>query len=524
MYFQTNVRKHQKSSMGLVVSVVLVLAVVGGGLFYSHLKKQEEIVALNAQAESAIASGTERRLESALKALQGSELTAESQKLQEYQTLITWMLWTDYGVKLNKVPDPNAIKVTESSSLPIVLAKAYADIYSGNLVEGEKALKQARKKWPREPFLAMLYARMALERGKSDPAQLDEANARYFKAMDVYQAMPDDALHINKAQILYGYARTSELMGNTAGAVNNYSATLTSEPGYVWAMVRNEIAKIQPEMTFEEADKAIKKMIDDNEKILSPLQRSEMHVSRALWALKTFNLDIAIDRLNEAARMDPYNVEPLIMLGRIYTQMGKVKLGAERLAAAAKIAPKNLRITCMQVGNLLASGKKDEAKALAAKVPEDAKFWLPAQVMDIRVKLADGKVDEAAEAIKKAQEKNPKAFMLKVLDAMVLAAKGDEGAKEAFDKLLPDARKNGMLALAPVLQAHAAVLADAKERGKLIESAFGAAEANQNATAVMILAKALIEDGKGEEAKPMLESAKKYGELPQIDEMLSKLG
>ncbi len=524
MYFQTNVRKHQKSSMGVVVGVVAILAVIGGGLFYMHVKKQQEVHALTVQAESGIASGTQTRLMSALQLLNDSELTAEDPKLVDYQTLLTWMLWTDYGVKLNGVPDASRLVVTESSSLPVVIARAYADVSIGNLVAGEKAIKEARKNWPREPFLGMLYARMALERGLGDPAQLDEANARYFKAMDLYQAMPDDALRINKAQILYGYARTTELLGNMAGAVNNYSATLTSEPAYVWAMVRNEMAKIQPEMTFEEADAAIKKMIDDNEEILSPLQRSEMHVARAQWALKTFNLDLAIDRLNEAARMDPYNIEPLLMLGRIYTQMGKVKLAAERLEAAAKIAPRNLRITCMRVANLLASDNLDQAKALAAKVPESAQFWLPAQMISLRIQMAGGKFDEAADALKQAQEKNPKAFPLKVVNAMLLAAKGSDEAKTAFDELLPEARKAGMLAMAPVLQAHAAVLEKGKERAKLIEQAFGAADANQNARAIVILAKALIEDGKGEEAKPMLEVAKKYGDLPQIDALLMKIG
>ncbi len=523
MYFQTNVRKHQKSSMGLVVSIVIVLTVIGGGLFYMNIKKQQEVHMLTVKAESAIASGTLRKLSTALEDLNGSELTAEDPKLQQYQTLLTWMLWTDYGVKLNGVPDAAALTVDENSPLTLVVARGYADIYTGNLVDGEKAIKEARKTWPREPFLGLLYARFALERGLGDPAQLDEANARYFKAMDLYQAMPEDALRIDKAQILYGYARTVELMGNQTGAVNNYTAALSSEPGYVWATVRNEIAKISPEMTFEEADAAIKKMIDDNEEILSPRQRSEMHLARAMWALKTFNLDLAIERLNEASRMDPYNIEPLLMLGRIYTHLGQEKLAGERIDSALKIAPKNLRSTCLKVANLLAVGKVDEAKAIAAQVPESAKFWLPAQMIELRVQMAEGNYEAAAEALKGLQEKNPKAFPPKVMNAMVLAATGSEEAKAAFDELLPEARKAGLLFLTPILQAHAAVLEQGKDRAKLIEQAFGAADANQNAMAIVFLAKTLIEEGKGEQAKPMLEAAKKYGDLPQIDALLSKI-
>lgn len=372
--------------------------------------------------------------------------------------------------------------------------------------------------------MAALFARFALERGLGDPNQLDEANSRYFKAMDAYQGREPDAFPISKAQILFGYARTTELLGNIQGATNNYTATLTAEQRYIWATVRNEIAKIPPEMTFEEADETIKKMIDENEALLSPLQRSTMHIERARWALKTFNLDLAVERLQEAARMDPADFEPLLLLGTLYVQMGKIGLANERLNTAAKLAPKNVRITCAKIAAALAADKTADAEAMLNKIPEGEFEYLPAQVARIRVQMATGKLDEAEASIKAAQVKNPKAFQLKLQNAFLLMAQENEDAKSILDTLLIDARKQGMLPLAIDLQAYSATLDTSSDRSKSFEQAAGAAQANENATALVILAKALIKEDKKDEAKPLLEQAKKFGDLPQIDAMLKEVG
>lgn len=524
MYFESKARKSQSSVLPKVLGVVGLVALVGGGFFYMRVQQSEKKTALRQGLVSALGSGSYAQIKPALDEVVAAGQAADPDTA-DLVTEARWVLWANDGIKTEPLDAAALDAVNTDSPLPLIVARAERDLLRGDLNRGQKFLTQATSdvKFTKEPVLAELQARFLLNDAETDPTEAQSAIDTYITAMETLGKAPADAMPISKAWIEAGYARACMLAGNHEGAVNNYKDAAASAPDLGWAAIGSEIAQIAPDADQETADAALVKVLDAHKDKLSPRQTAFIQLERARRDLANMSVDKAIEPLKAAMSADPSYAEPAYQLGQIYLDMGKLSDALAALDAAYQLAPYDMRIVTAKVTTQLMKGDASGAQSVIAQIPEPYNGFRHARVLKARLQRESGAITDAPTLIDETLKSSPGFFEAQLEQALLSRAKNSPDAEKQMRALIPAARTAGRYAYGPVLQAYAATLTAPKARARAMQEAQAVAETWQNAQALAILGEAMIASKDVKGAAAVLDEAKKYGDLPQIEKLSAQV-
>lgn len=326
------------------------------------------------------------------------------------------------------VPDPAAPAKADKENTPPKIQEVVDAIESFKKRDFDETLKQleaAVKKHPELPpaqiIMFQLFgqsnqaalARMALERAvladPNDPEayvilgdialqerRVTEADLMFSKAKELVKSLTNtQRKEILEPRIISGLAAVAEAREKWALAQSNLEALLKISPKDAVAMQR---------------------------------------LARAMFQQK--NTSGALDKLREAARVDPKNVlTPEAALGGFYEGFGDRKNATTWMTQALKTAPEDLRTRLVVARWALETGQIEEARTQAEKALKLDPKSLDAKLLLGVIALHQKNFKEAEKQFQDAHLQSPSLFAATNNLALALAEQTDESKKPDLAKL-----------------------------------------------------------------------------------------
>lgn len=150
--------------------------------------------------------------------------------------------------------------------------------------------------------------------------------------------------------------------------------------------------------------------------------------------LRSGRLDVALDRANRAARMDPQSADVQVVLGLIRQALEDEVRAGEHFERAVKLAPNTGHVLNARAAWLCERGKYDEADAMFTRAAQDPFYEERTQSYYNagRCAMLGGRMDRAEAPLRKGLELDPKHPLLLEQMARLQFAQGNFLGARAF--------------------------------------------------------------------------------------------
>lgn len=517
-YFKRSSRQDERNWGPILLTGVLTGALLAGGYWVSSSRESHQVANLQEGVLSALERGSHTGMLVALNDLQTGP--KESDDVKDLSSALTWMLWGQEGVKLgDSGPDPKHLdEVQPLSPLPMVVARAERDLLQGDILAGAQRVKEAQVGHEEEPVLALLLGRFALEKASFGAGGADEADAYLKKALGLLSAEAHPTFPVAKVAVLQAMARLQVLQAQGKADPAVYKPVLDADGAYAWALLEQGVASLDPKLSADDADKALKSLQVSLKDKLSPRQQSWLALTRAQRALTAEKLDAGSLLLQEAARTDASWPDPLVAMGQLMLDQGHIKGALEKLEKAYAIAPLSLKVLPVYASALIEDTRLAAARDIVATLPDAYQELSAVRLIKARLAREVGDFNGAEAQVGAGLKLRPEDFSLQLEQAQILFAQKKPEAAGLVDALTKTADDAGRPAVISWLNAEKAALTDSASQVKSLS-----ASPDVTARALLVLADVTLEKGDAAGAEGLLLKSRAAGDLPQVVLNLARL-
>jgi len=520
-YFTSHKRSRDSWKWPLLLGVLLVGGIAGAVYGAIGWQKMSAVNALTEQVHAALEDGHYDPMVKAYAAVRGSEYKRE-QPNDDLSLYLKWHLFGSEGIQFGATPpedstlDDVAVGV---SSLPVLLCRTERDLMRRYFVAGRAFTKKVVERFPEEPAGHWMLGRFVMATAGGDAGKLDAAIAHFNKALSLDNKISD--VPVARAAVLTSIGEAM-LRKGAPGAKAKFEEAMHADGKYLWADIGMAMMEAQKLETNPEKDEVLKRLLDRVGAELGPRQHAAVEIQRGRWAFEYNNIEEGMKYLNGARVMDIHSATTQHMLTDLYLDQGRVKLAQGYAKKALAEAPYDPSIISSQVRALSMATKLAEARDALSRMPAEYQETPYARLAKARILHASGDLDGAMAQLELALKAEPGNFEFKNEQAQLYLDMGKKDEAKALidvivDEALPAARPGAM----PALIAQQAILQPAAMKRDMVREAYE--QVSQNASALLVLSKDLLDERLVTDARAWLEFAEGQGSLPEITLLLARI-
>ncbi len=331
--------------------------------------------------------------------------------------------------------------------------------------------------------------------------QTGDGMAGTLAAAEVAQAFPQEPVVLRQLSLTMAESNPRQALGAARAAVNIISVGGYRRPNEL-PLFYTLLARLAHQAGERDSDQSTASQAIHTALAAWP-DEPRWHVLAAEIALGQPNSDApadpasAIVHLEQAARLEPFNPDHELALGRIYLETGNTQKAIQALEQASRIAPEQSDTWLMLAQAQLAAGELVQAALSADRALDRSANPTKALLVRGEIDLQTNNPQEAqrrAQAIIQRQPEEPEAYYL-LARALGAIGKPSE-ALTVIERGIPLADQP-----LPLLLERARLLRQAKGLEPALETLRGLAEHYPEEPAVLaLLAETLVEAGRGEAA------------------------